>query len=177
MHLLYILLFIFPFELRRRIGLTIKASWVGLLIISCILLISMNELVVLHLEEIRCWSLLSLKITYFMVVPDILYFDNDFCVWFLKKRKILEGEIPKKPRELRDRLHILDYSLKLCLFPGLISCRRWLKVSLANAPVWAGNVCVLGVLRKLLNIVTSIEGRSSLRYQEFVVGKNSYTHT
>lgn len=112
-----------------------------------------------------------------MVVPDILYFDNDFCVWFLKKRKILEGEIPKKPRELRDRLHILDYSFKLCLFPGLISCRRWLKVSLAKAPIWAGNVCALGVLRKLSNIVTSIEGRSSLRYQEFVVGKNSYTHT
>ena len=95
----------------------------------------MNELVVLHLEEIRCWSLLSLKTTYFMVVPDILYFDNDFCVWFLKKRKILEGEIPKKPRELRDRLHILDYSFKLCLFTGLISCRRWLKVSLAKVPV------------------------------------------
>lgn len=28
MHLLYILLYVFPFELRRRIGLTIKASWV-----------------------------------------------------------------------------------------------------------------------------------------------------
>ena len=95
----------------------------------------MNELVVLHLEETRCWSLLSLKTTYFIVAPDILYFDNDFVSGFFKKRKILKGEIPQKSRELRDRLHILDYSFKLCLFPGLISCRRWLKVSLAKAPV------------------------------------------
>lgn len=28
MHPLYILLYIFPFELIRRIGLTIEASWV-----------------------------------------------------------------------------------------------------------------------------------------------------
>ena len=46
---------------------------------------SMNELVVLCLEEVRCWSLLSLKTTYFMVVPDILYFDNDFVSGFSRK--------------------------------------------------------------------------------------------
>ena len=55
----------------------------------------MNELVVLLLEEIRCWSLLSLKTTYFMVAPDILYFDNDFVSGILRKERSLKEKSHK----------------------------------------------------------------------------------
>ena len=93
MHLLYILLYVFPFELIRRIGLTIKASWV------------VDHF--LYSPDLNEWiGSIALRRNKMLVTPIIennilygcsrySYFDNDFCVWFLKKRKILEGEIPK----------------------------------------------------------------------------------